>query len=328
MSTPPRKGASTRGIVVGFCGAALSLSAACSAPGNEPNAPSEPLATSHERLGTVHPAGATAFPNDQPVYDYFRAKGFTSFQAAGIVGNLDQESGIDPTISQQGGGPGRGIAQWSAGGRWDTDQGDNCVAFAATENASPDTLAVQLDFIMFELQNFPDYGLAKLKATTNVSDAATEFELDFEGCAIASECDGPSRISYATDVLNAYGNDPVDTDSGTAPAEAGTGTGSEAGAGDDSGTGTSGGTDAGSHGGSDASSTGSADSSTPVTATDSGAGGSGSEDGGEVEPAAAPQSSSGCAVGRAGAESPARGGWLVAFGLVLGIARRRRARTS
>ena len=42
-------------------------------------------------------------------------------QAAGIIGNLDQESGMDPTISQYDGGPGRGIAQWSTGGRWDTD---------------------------------------------------------------------------------------------------------------------------------------------------------------------------------------------------------------
>src|SRR5215472_13538310 len=58
-------------------------------------------------------------PNAQTAYEYFVGQGLTSFQAAGIVGNLEQESNIDPTIKQFGGGPGRGIAQWSAGGRWD-----------------------------------------------------------------------------------------------------------------------------------------------------------------------------------------------------------------
>ena len=72
-----------------------------------------------ESLGTSRLAGSTSFPNDQTAYDYFRSKGLPNFQAAAIVGNLDQESGVDPTIMQQNGGPGRGIAQWSTGGRSD-----------------------------------------------------------------------------------------------------------------------------------------------------------------------------------------------------------------
>ena len=56
--------------------------------------------------------------NDKIAFDFFLAKGLTPVQSAGIIGNLDQESGMDPTIWQYGGGPGRGIAQWSAGGRW------------------------------------------------------------------------------------------------------------------------------------------------------------------------------------------------------------------
>src|SRR5206468_699793 len=75
------------------CAAAVSLLAACSGP-------------SSEALGASRAADSTAFPNDRPTYHYFRVAGFTNFQAAAIVGNLDQESGIDPTISQQNGGPG------------------------------------------------------------------------------------------------------------------------------------------------------------------------------------------------------------------------------
>jgi len=164
------------------------------------------------KVATPH----TAFANDKLAYDYFRTHGFTNFQAAGIVGNLDQESGINPTISQQNGGPGRGIAQWSAGGRWDSDPGDNCVAFAAQENKSPSLLEVQLDFIMFELHTFPDYGLTKLLASTNLNDATTDFELDFEGCGIPSQCDLNARLGYAQDVFSAYGNDPVPTTDGGA----------------------------------------------------------------------------------------------------------------
>src|SRR4051794_15363078 len=52
--------------------------------------------------------------NDKVAFDFFLGKGLTPIQAAGIIGNLDQESGMSPTISQYGGGPGRGIAQWSA----------------------------------------------------------------------------------------------------------------------------------------------------------------------------------------------------------------------
>jgi hypothetical protein len=150
-------------------------------------------------------ASSTAFPNDKTAYDYFLAKGLTSFQAAAVVGNLDQESGIDPTIAQENGGPGRGIAQWSTGGRWDKDAGDNLVAFAAKEGLPTSSLTVQLDFIWYELTTFPDYGLATLRASTNVTDATTDFELGFEGCAIASECDASSRISFAKSVLAAYG---------------------------------------------------------------------------------------------------------------------------
>ena len=100
-------------------GAAVTLMAACSSPGADPSA-------------TSSAALSTPFANDKPAYDFFAGKGLANFQAAAIVGNLDQESGVNPMISQSGGGPGRGIAQWSKGGRWDTTQGDNLVASACS----------------------------------------------------------------------------------------------------------------------------------------------------------------------------------------------------
>ena len=142
------------------------------------------------------------FTNDKAAFQYFVGKGLTNFQAAGIVGNLDQESGVSPTAVQQG-GPGRGIAQWSVGGRWDTDSGDNAVAYASKQNQSVWSLSLQLDFIWYELTTYSGYGLSKLKATTNVTDATVVFQTDFEGCGT---CLQSQRIAYAQAVLNAYGS--------------------------------------------------------------------------------------------------------------------------
>ena len=153
-----------------------------------------------ETIGTG--SSASTFANDQPAYDYFVGKGLTPFQAAGIVGNLDQESGVDPTSVESGGGPGRGIAQWSVGGRWDTDTNDNATSYAQQQGLALLSLQLQLDFIWYELTTFPSYGLAALRATTNVTDATVAFETDFEGCGT---CDQSQRVAYAENVLGAFG---------------------------------------------------------------------------------------------------------------------------
>ena len=161
--------------------------------------------------GPGEPLGQTAsaitgFANDQTAFDYFLGKGLTNYQAAGIVGNLDQESGVDPTAVESG-GPGRGIAQWSVGGRWDTDANDNAEWYATQQGQSVDSLQLQLDFVWYELTTFPSYGLAALQQSTNVTDATVAFQNDFEGCGT---CDQSTRVAYAENVLSEFGNDQVD----------------------------------------------------------------------------------------------------------------------
>ena len=142
------------------------------------------------------------FANDRACFDYFVGKGLTNFQAAGIVGNLDQEAGASPTAVQSG-GPGRGIAQWSAGGRWDTDANDNATAYASQHGQSVWSLQLQLDFIWYELTTFSGYGLSRLRQTTNVTDATVVFQTYFEGCG---QCVQSQRVAYAQAVLAAYGS--------------------------------------------------------------------------------------------------------------------------
>lgn len=171
----------------------LASSVAVTSCGGAPDA--EELGRTEEALGT--------FPNEQPAFDFFLAKGLTPVQSAGIVGNLDVESGVDPTVVQSG-GPGRGIAQWSAGGRWDTSAGDNVKAYAAQKGQSATSLQLQLDFIWFELETFPAYGLASLQKATTTSAAVSAFESDFEGC---SGCGTSMRVAYADSVLSRFGTD-------------------------------------------------------------------------------------------------------------------------
>jgi MYXO-CTERM domain-containing protein len=152
-----------------------------------------------ERLGS---AASAIFGNDETSFDFFVGKGLTAIQAAGIVGNLDQESGDSPTAVESG-GPGRGVAQWSVGGRWDTSPGDNENAYVGAANIWD--LTSQLDFVWYELTTFPGYGLADLQSQTTISGATTSFMTDFEICGT---CDATTRVSYAQAVYDAYGDIP------------------------------------------------------------------------------------------------------------------------
>ena len=139
--------------------------------------------------------------NEKAAYDFFVAKGLSKVQSAGIVGNLIQESNVLPG-SVQPGGPGRGIAQWSVGGRWNASHNDNLVSYASMHGLSTGSLTTQLDFIWYELETFSGYGLSKLRASTSISSATVVFQQDFEGCG---QCEQSTRISYAQQVLSAYG---------------------------------------------------------------------------------------------------------------------------
>ena len=143
------------------------------------------------------------FPNEQAAFAFFVSKGLTDNQIGGIIGNLDAESGLDPTIHQGGGGPGRGIAQWSAGARWDTTSGDNVMDYAADQGESALTLQLQLEFIWFELTNFSGYGLAQLQATSTVSEAVSVFKAKYEGCA---GCATGNRVAFGQSAVDRFGD--------------------------------------------------------------------------------------------------------------------------
>lgn len=138
-------------------------------------------------------------PNDQRAFTFFVGKQLTDVQAAGIVGNLDQESQMDPGAVQPN-GVGHGIAQWSEPGRW-----DDLVAYANSTGQAPGSLDVQLEFIWREL---PSYGLARLRAATDVAVATVAFQDDYEQCG---NCAQDTRIRDARAALAAYGGHSAPT---------------------------------------------------------------------------------------------------------------------
>ncbi len=144
--------------------------------------------------------------NDKIAFEYFLGKGLTAVQAAAIVGIFDGEDANNPASKS---GTSRGIAQWQVGGRWDTagvDAKDNVYAYAKSQGRSGEeaTLALQLDFVWWELSTYPVFGLAKLQQATTVLDAANAFLSAYEGGGTEG-ADGPHVCwaNYAYQTLGA-----------------------------------------------------------------------------------------------------------------------------
>ncbi len=126
-------------------------------------------------------------------YDFFVRRGLRDFQAAAIVGNLQQESKFN-TQAIGDGGRAHGIAQWWSP-RW-----DNLIAFASQSGRSPWALDAQLGFVWHELQTIPAFGLRSILAATTLEAATVAFQDNFERCGT---CDTPSRIWFAKSALYA-----------------------------------------------------------------------------------------------------------------------------
>lgn len=150
--------------------------------------------------------------NAKTAFNYFVSKGLTEIQAAGVVGNLMQESSVRPTAVEYGGGPGRGIAQWSVGGRWNKDP-SNVVSFAAARGLDRWALRTQLDFIWHELTVVGGFGYNELRAATTLSAAVVAFQNKYERCGT---CAQGKRLTYAQQALAEYGGA-----GGTTPAPTG-----------------------------------------------------------------------------------------------------------
>ena len=84
--------------------------------------------------------------NKDQVYKWLRDVGFNHIPASGIMGNIFVESNYNPRQKQHGGGPGRGLAQWTNTDRW-----QEAIKFANSNDLDVWTIEAQVKFIKHEL---------------------------------------------------------------------------------------------------------------------------------------------------------------------------------
>lgn len=157
----------------------------------------------------------SSVPKAMQIMDYFVEKGLTPQQAAGITGNLQRESRLDPGITEGGGGGGYGLAQWTGERRQELS------SFAASEGKPVSDLKVQLDFLWKEMNSSENGALQAFKADPNMSaaEAAKVFCEKFERPGVVAMND---RTSGAEQFFAAYrngGDQGATTVSAPAPTE-------------------------------------------------------------------------------------------------------------
>ncbi|MFP7306897.1 phage tail spike protein [Enterococcus faecalis] len=139
--------------------------------------------------------------NAWAVWQFLKSKGYSEQAAAGILGNMDQESGIMPDIDEGGGGPGYGLVQWTS-----PIAGESGRAYVqrllgqAEISGDYRNITTQLKLLDWHMHNgqyipsaaYP-YSVAQFKALTDIGTATMAFEANFERPAVAH----PERIPMA-----------------------------------------------------------------------------------------------------------------------------------
>ncbi len=163
--------------------------------------------------------------NEEKTWNYFKAKGLSDEQTAGIMGNIQQESGFDPQVREIGGrsqdpntsgGKGWGIIQWTPGSK---------VIGQAKEAGITEPiylLKTQLDLVWEHMHNHPvvtqPFDLNYFKTLKSANEANAYFGEKIEGFEIAG-----ARQEYTTELLSKYAGQGGDA--ATAPTDGGGGGG-------------------------------------------------------------------------------------------------------
>ena len=138
-------------------------------------------------------------PNAQTAVAFLQSKGWTAAQAQGIVGNLQQESGVNLNVKALGdGGAAYGIAQWHS----DRQANFQKQYGFPIQQAS---LSQQLEFVNYELtQGNERPAGARIRATKTPAEAALVTDQYYERSDGKSR---PKRVAYANALAGAPGGE-------------------------------------------------------------------------------------------------------------------------
>ena len=132
--------------------------------------------------GGVVGVGATSSVNTggdtkDDIYNMLANKGFNNAAICGILANMEHESGFDTTVVGDN-GTSYGLCQWH-NSRW-----DRLNSFCKNNNLDPSTTEGQVEYLVYELENYYPSVYEKLKNVPNTSqgayDAAYKWTVDFE----------------------------------------------------------------------------------------------------------------------------------------------------
>jgi hypothetical protein len=209
---PPDDGNDTAGYIAfmqsaldemaGYAGASVATASTASTTASSGSTTTNCCATPTKGGGVVKMLS----DNPETALGYLMSAGngtkLTLAQAAGVVGNLQQESGpgLDPRASN---GTHNGIAQWDEANRW----GNGLVKFAADMNGDPYDIAIQLRYLAWEMGLTDEWkghtssngGVADaVRAASTPEEAAEVFEATFErsGGSALSQRQANARALY------------------------------------------------------------------------------------------------------------------------------------
>lgn len=112
---------------------------------------------------------------EEVVWDYLKAAGYSDIQVAGIIGNLYQESGLNPARVESN-GEGIGLGQWSFGRK------QSLINYASSKGKDWSDLESQLEFLVSELDSKQFYQPYKdtFEKPYSVDEATEAFCFGFE----------------------------------------------------------------------------------------------------------------------------------------------------
>lgn len=160
--------------------------------------------TSNDATGTVAASPLEGNSNAEKIWNFFSEKGFKPSAIAGIMGNLQQESGLDPTAKNSSSGA-FGVGQWLGGRK------KNLQDYAKKNGLDVNSLDTQLQFMWKEMNGGESTfksilnrngGMDALKGA-NVSNATELFEKAFERSGGSAM---PKRQKYAQDFYDKFGS--------------------------------------------------------------------------------------------------------------------------
>lgn len=176
--------------------------------------PDATCATGGSSGETVSTEGVTLSGTDniEKAFNFMKGKGLSDDQAAGIVGNFIQESGVDPENIQNPGGrsknprdagsAGWGLIQWTPASKvLDAAKG------AGVQDKPIHELSTQLEIVWGHMNNKPPittgkFSVEQFKKIDDIRGAVQYFETNIEG---AGDPQIDKRVRYATKVKQDFG---------------------------------------------------------------------------------------------------------------------------